>query len=162
MKRTSDRMRLITVSGAHSGIGKTAVVERLLKTLKGWSCLKVTVLHDGSCPTGRDCGVCDELASKFSIISDKNLIEQDGKDTKRFKDAGAGKVLWLRSKPRHLKEGLTKAISKLNKARGVIVEGTSALKYLKPDLAIFVRRKGSGLKPSAKEAIKKVDLILTV
>ncbi|MBI4974630.1 MAG: hypothetical protein HZC19_02320 [Candidatus Omnitrophica bacterium] len=155
-------MKLITVSGAHSGAGKTMVVERLLERFKGWACLKVTVLHEGACPTGKDCGACDELASKFSIISSKNLIEQDGKDTKRFKDAGARKVLWLKSRPQHLKEGLAKAISKLNKARGVIVEGTSVLKYLKPDLAIFVRGRGSTLKPSAKEAIKKVDLILTV
>ena len=48
------------------------------------------------------------------------------------------------------------------KARGIIIEGNSALKYLKPDLAIFVNKKDSALKNSAKDIINKVDLILTL
>ena len=43
-----------------------------------------------------------------------------------------------------------------------IIESNSALKYLKPDLAIFVRRENSILKPSAKEIYNKVDLVITL
>lgn len=156
------RVKIITVSGAHSGAGKTMVIERLLESLKGWSCLKVTVLHSGACPAARDCGACDELPSKFSIIGDKERIDEKGKDTERFKKAGAGEVLWLKIPPRYLKEGLAKAISRFKKRKGIIIEGTSVLKHLKPDLAIFVRKNGSALKPSARAVLKKVDLILTV
>ena len=162
----------ITVSGAHSGAGKTAVVERLLQELKGWSCLKVTLLHNGPCPTGRDCGACDKMSSRFSIISNKKTIEVQNKDTWRFKKAGAKKVLWLRAKPRGLKQGLKKAISMFSAeggfvsgekdARGLIIEGTSVLKYLQPDLAILVKRRDSILKDSAQEVLKKIDLILTM
>lgn len=152
----------ITVSGAHSGVGKTTVVERLLEELKGWSCLKVTLLHNGSCPTGRDCGACDKMSSRFSIVSDKKITEERGKDTWRFKKAGAKKVLWLKAKPEGLRQGLKQALFKMRRARGIIIEGTSILKYLKPDLAIFVKRDNSLLKDSAKEILKKVDLILTL
>ena len=160
-------MKIITVSGAHSNTGKTTVIERLLEIFKDWSCLKVTTLHNGLCPTGRDCSACGKLSSQFSIVSDKGIIEEPGKDTWRFKEAGAKDVLWLKAKPAGLKQGLKKAISMFSGegekgTRGLIIEGTSVLKYLKPDLAILVQKKNSVLKPSAKEVLKKVDLILTM
>ena len=155
-------MRIITISGAYSGVGKTRTAELLLKKLKGWSALKVTVAHKDTCPTHRDCGACDELNSEFSIISDKNIIEQKGKDTQRLKRAGAKEVLWLKARPRALRKAIKKSISLFKKAKGLIIESNSALKYLKPDLAIFVRRENSTLKPSAKEIYNKVDLVITL
>lgn len=156
-------MKIITISGAQSGVGKTTVAERLLKAQKGWSALKVTVLHKGACPIARDCGACEELDYKFSIISDKDVIEEDGKDTQRLKNAGAKKVLWLKARPEGLQAGLRQAISKLQGSKGIIIEGTSILKYLKPDLAIMVKKEASELfKPSAREALKKVDIVLNL
>ena len=154
---------IITVSGAHSAVGKTKVVEILLGLLKGWSALKVTVTHrQGQCPAHKECNVCDELSSDFSIIRRKDIIETKGKDTQRFKAAGAKRVLWLKSKPQALENGLRKALGLLDKAKGLIIESNSALKYLKPDLAVFVQNKDSILKPSAREIINKVDLIITL
>lgn len=173
-------MKIITISGAHSRVGKTKVAEMLLKRLRGWSALKVTVLHSGSCPIGRDCGVCNKVSSKFSIVSDKETIEEKGKDTQRFKKAGAKEVFWLRAKPEGLKQGLKEAISRFKGTRGLIIEGTSVLKYLNPDMAIFVKREHSifpptlrrGIPPnvlgerrekdSARAAFKKADLIITL
>ncbi len=155
-------MKIITVSGAHSKIGKTTVVEGLLKIFRGWSALKVTVLHNGNCPINRDCGACENLDSKFSIITDKKIIEEPCKDTQRFKKAGAKDVLWLRAKPEGLRQGLKQALFKMRRARGIIIEGTSILKYLNPDLSILVKNKNSVLKPSAKDILKKVDLTLTI
>lgn len=155
-------MKIITVSGAHSNIGKTTVIERLLEIFKGWSCLKVTLLHNGSCPTGRDCGACDKMSSRFSIVSNKKTIEVQNKDTWRFKKASAKDVLWLKAKPEGLKQGLKEVIAKFKGAKGIIIEGTSVLKYLKPDLAILVRKENSVLKPSAQEVLKKIDLVFTM
>jgi hypothetical protein len=138
------------------------LAERLFKRLKGWSGLKVTVMHNGICPTGKNCGACNELDSEFSIISDKDRLNEKGKDTQRFKKAGARKVLWLRAKPEGLKKGLKKAVSMFKGAKGLIIEGTSVLRYVKPDLAILVKKKNSILKPSAKEIFNKIDLIVTV
>ncbi len=156
------RLKTITISGSHAKVGKTVLAERLFKILKGWSGLKVTLTHNGICPTGKNCGVCDELDSEFSIVSDKDRLNEKGKDTQRFKKAGARKVLWLRAKPEGLKKGLKKAVSMFKGAKGLIIEGTSVLKYVKPDLAILVKKKNSILKPSAKEIVNKIDLIITV
>lgn len=177
-------MKIITVSGAQSGVGKTKVAEMLLKKLKGWSAIKVTVAHRGSvCPRHRDCGACERISSDFAIVSDRKIIEQKGKDTQRFKEAGAKDVLWLKAHPQGLRQGLKKTLSMLKEARGVIIEGNSILKYLKPDLAIFVKRRDSvfpalqtkmrgGMrpevlgdwrdKPSAKEIVNKVDLVMAI
>ena len=155
------RLKIVTISGAHAGVGKTMLAEKLLKRLKGWSGLKVTVMHNGGCPTGKNCGVCNELNSEFSIVSDKDKLMEKGKDTHRLINSGAQEVLWLRAKPEGLKKGLKKAISMFKGANGLIIEGTSILKYIKPDLAILVKNKGSILKPSAKEIVNKIDLIIT-
>ena len=154
---------IITVSGAHSGAGKTTLIEALLKPLKGWSALKVTVTHrKGECPARKGCHTCDELGPGFSIVSSKRIIETKGKDTARFKQAGAKKVLWLRSSPRALEQGIKQALALFKKAKGLIIESNSALKYLKPDLAILVKRKDSILKPSAMEILERIDLTLTL
>lgn len=157
-------MKIITVSGAHSGVGKTQVVEMLLRKLKRWSALKITVSYKGACPIGRECGECGKMDSDFLVIGDKDIIDEEGKDTQRFKKAGAEEVLWLRAKPSGLKKGLKSAISRFKKAKGLIIEGNSALKYLNPDLAIFVKGRGNNgqKKYFARELIKKVDLIVTL
>ncbi len=135
-------MKIITVSGEHSGVGKTAVAEFLLGQLEGWAALKVTTIKDGPCPKKNPCGVCKDQNAPFSIISAPRIIGRKGKDTHRMKAAGAKKVLWLKAKPSGLKEGLRKALERFNGSKGVIVEGTSVLKYLKPDLGIFITGKG--------------------
>lgn len=146
-------MKIITVSGTHSGIGKTTFVEGLLKKLKGWSCLKVTVMHKGSsCPINRNCGACDKLDSEFRIVTDEKILSQKGKDTYRFKKAGAKKVVWLKAQTEEgLRQGLKKAMDGLAGGRGLIVEGTSALRYLNPDLAVFIIQKNLPWKESAKK-----------
>ena len=156
-------MRIITVSGAQSGVGKTRMVETLLRLCKGWSALKITVTHrQGQCPVHKDCHTCDELKDDFSIINNKKIIETKGKDTARFKEAGAEKVLWLKSRPQALGKGLKEVIPLFRKAKGLIIESNSALEYIKPDLAVFVKKKNSLLKPSAKKIINKMDLVVTL
>ena len=155
-------MKIITVSGAHSNVGKTTFIEGLLGKLRGWSCLKVTVLHKGNCPVGKICSGCEKLSSKFVIIHDKRILQQKGKDTERFKRAGAKQVLWLRSKPHGLKHGLAAALSRFKNTKGLIIEGTSVLKHFAPDLAILIKKRDSLLKDSAQKSIKRVDLILTL
>jgi len=132
-------MKIITVSGRHSGIGKTALAEHILKQLNGWSAMKVTVTRTGSCPRGeKNCNVCGRQKEPFTLISNKKIINQKNKDTGRMKKAGAKKVLWLKATPGGLKSGLKKAFEKLEKSPGVVIEGTSVLKYLKPDMCFFI------------------------
>ncbi|MFH1691647.1 MAG: hypothetical protein ABIC68_03635 [Candidatus Omnitrophota bacterium] len=146
-------MRIITVSGTHSGVGKTTFVEELLGQLKGWSCLKVTFMHKGlSCPIHKNCGACDKLDSAFYIVADEKTLLQQDKDTYRFKRAGAKQVFWLKAQTEEgLKQGWQKAVDMFDGSKGLIVEGTSVLKYLHPDLAVFIIGKDKPWKESAKE-----------
>jgi molybdopterin-guanine dinucleotide biosynthesis protein len=132
------RPKIITVSGSHSGIGKTTLIEYILSQLKGWSGLKVTVVKKGPCPREIACGICEHQSSPFTIVSDPKIINQKGKDTERMKSSGAKKVLWLKAKPSGLKEGLQEVLKKFKGSTGVVIEGTSVLKYLEPDLSIFI------------------------
>ncbi len=132
---------IITISGAHSGVGKTAVAEKLLGVLKGWSALKVTVIKKNGCPRSEPCGACEDKKTPFTIVSDPKVINQKGKDTGRMKAVGAKKVLWLKATPFGLEAGLKAALRLLVGSKGVVVEGTSVLKYLKPDVGLFIDSK---------------------
>lgn len=129
---------IITVSGAHSGIGKTFLVEKLLRQLVGWSAIKVTTIKKGPCPKEIACGVCERQEKSFTIISDAKTINQKGKDTQRMKQAGAKRVLWLRARPEGLRKGLKEALKNCKGGPGVIIEGTSVLRYVKPDLSLYI------------------------
>ena len=136
-------MKIIVVSGAKSGVGKTYIAEKLLNYLPQWSALKVTVSKDGSCPHERSCQVCPEIKELFYIIKDEETINQAGKDTARLKSAGARQVIWLKAKPEGLKNGLEKALSLFSNCSGVVIEGTSVLNFLKPDLNVHVISRGN-------------------
>lgn len=135
-------MKIITISGARSGVGKTYLAQELLRRLKGWSALKVTVNKEKGCPRKKSCGVCPEIREPFYIIKDESIINQAGKDTARLKNAGAKQVLWLKARPEGLKQGLDKVLLEFSDCNGVIIEGTSALKFIKPDLHIHLYDKG--------------------
>lgn len=135
-------MKTIVISGSGSGVGKTSLAQQLLRHLPGWSALKVTVSKERGCPLKKNCGVCPEIKEPFYIIKDKKIINQSGKDTARLKASGAKKVIWLKTKPDGLKEGLDRALSEFSNCKGVIIEGTSVLKFIKPDLNIHVYEKG--------------------
>ena len=135
-------MKTIVVSGEKSGIGKTYVAQKLLSCLQDWSALKVTVSKKGDCPHDKDCGICLRIQQPFDIVKDPRIINQAGKDTSRLKQAGAKEVIWLKAKPEGLKDGLDKALSEFSECKGVVIEGTSVLKFLNPDLNIHLYDKG--------------------
>lgn len=153
-------MKIISITGAHSGIGKTAFAAGLLNSLNGWSALKVTVARKGKCYRHTPCGVCNEQGSLYSIVSDKKSILVPGKDTQRLKLSGAKKVLWLKAKPKGLRPGLKQALLQLRGAKGLIVEGNSALKYLTPDKVIYLKDSHRAIKASASNAQRKADIII--
>lgn len=156
-------MKTIVIAGAHSNIGKTSLAEEMLRNLPNWSALKVTVKKRASrCPRGDNCGVCDELKEDFDIVTDKKTISQRGTDTARLKEAGAEKVVWLRATLKGLRAGLTESLQRLKGSEGIVIEGTSVLRYVKPDLAVYLKDNATDLKSTAKEAYRKADIIVDI
>ena len=135
-------MKIIVVSGEKSGVGKTYVAQRLLNSLLRWSALKVTVSRKERCPHGKNCGICPEIKKPFYIIKNRKIINQAGKDTARLKRSGAKEVIWLKARPEGLREGLHKALSAFSDCEGVVIEGTSVLKFIQPDINIHVYANG--------------------
>lgn len=136
-------MKIIVISGEKSGVGKTYIAQRLLRCLNSWSALKVTVGKGNGCPRKKNCGICAAIKEPFKIIKSKSIINQAGKDTARLKEAGAKQVIWLKTTPEGLKKGLAKALAEFYRCQGVVIEGTSVLKFIRPDINIHVYGRGN-------------------
>lgn len=137
-------MKTVVISGAHKGVGKTALACRILQNLKGFGAIKTTVSKEN-----------------ISITSKDEAIEVPGKDTALLKEAGAEKVVLVSSPRKDLGWALKVALNMVSGYKGVIIEGTSVLDYIKPDVAIMIKAKGKETKESAKRALKKVDLVIS-
>jgi len=168
-------VKIITISGTHKGVGKTALACQILKSVKGFGAIKTTVSKEN-----------------ISVTSKDEAIETPGKDTALLKEAGAKKVVLVSSPRKDLGWALKVAFGMVSGCKGVIIEGTSVLDYIKPDVAILIkgressrtgkqkrkiiktrihankkRRKllpvgeGERMKESAKRALRKADLIIS-
>lgn len=138
------RPLIIGIGGAHSGAGKTTYASLLLKKLRGWGAIKYT-----------------KTALYSSIIDDREILCQEDKDTAVLLNSGAEAVLWVQSPPGELGEVLPQAVGKLAGFEGIIVEGNSAIEFLKPDIIIFIF--GSNperIKESAEKILKISDIVV--
>lgn len=136
-------MRVITVSGAGSGVGKTTLAVLLLSRLKGYAAIKVST------------------TDFFTRVTDSpEVIEEEGKDTALMKKAGASHVVWVQGPPAEINETLPLAMSLVGDVPGVVIEGNSPLKALKPDTAFFVIGGDGQIKPGAQEALSVADIVV--
>lgn len=88
-------------------------------------------------------------------------MTQKDKDTEKLLSAGAANVLWVQSPAEELKEVLPLAVNRLSNLDGIIVEGNSAIEFLKPDIVIFVFGKDDGaVKKGAETILNAADIIL--
>lgn len=155
---------IISITGATSNVGKTSLIETLLKKLSGkWGVCKVTLCRPERkhrCPHGKEesCGICSEDLSSFIAETNSAVLRQEGKDTWRYYEAGAAQVVWVRSRPEALQEGVEAAVKKLTGLTGIIFEGNNALTVLEPDVSVMVLGSPVKYKASAKKILSKIGL----
>ncbi len=119
---------IVLVGGAGNNSGKTLFVRLMLKTFPGrFSALKVTRSEEFPC----------------GIVKDIDLLAVPGKDTDYFLKEGALEAAWVRGNEECLGRELEKAISAVK--GDVLIEGNSAMYFLRPDFSFFVRRNGEAL-----------------
>ena len=135
--------KIISVTGAHSSVGKTTLCSILLKNLKGFGAIKYT-----------------KTPLYTSVSDDPAVILQNDKDTAIMSQSGAEKVVWVKSSGSELENDLNIAMSKMDGLKGVVVEGNSPANCLNPHLIIFIIGEDGQIKPSASEVSEKANIII--
>lgn len=143
MERSGDVVLIISVTGSHSGVGKTTLCSILLGEFKGFGAVKFT-----------------KTRRYTSIIDDVKVLSQPDKDTAILLESGAERVIWVKSPVDSLREVLPIALSRMSDLKGIIVEGNSPVDFLNPDLVIFITDIGGETKPSALRVREKADIFI--
>lgn len=144
---------IIGVGGSCSNSGKTTFACALLKYLKkGGSAQQGREKNDGEAAHPAFPEACLQFegfqkwgAIKYtktelysSLVDDRAALSQSDKDTGRFLDAGADDVLWVKAPSDDVREVLPMAVERLSWLDGLVIEGNSAIEFLKPDIVIFI------------------------
>lgn len=137
------KFKIISVTGAHSKVGKTTLCSILLKNLKGFGAIKFT-----------------KTSLYAKVIEDPEIITQKNTDTGIMSEAGAKKVIWVQSPSEKLGDSLNIAMGKMTGLEGVVVEGNSPVDFIDPNLIVFIIGEDGQIKPTAMELSKKADVII--
>jgi molybdopterin-guanine dinucleotide biosynthesis protein len=149
----SERARRVLVVGGQSrGVGKTALVEELLRAFPaaGWVAAKITPHEHRPGSIG---------AEGFALE-----LEQDRSgrtDSSRLLVAGARRAFWLQTRPEGLARALAALWAELGDAENVVLEGNAVLELLEPTLYLAVLDPSrAGLKPSLAALLGRADAVV--
>ena len=157
-------MFLVSVSGATSRAGKTALAASLLRARPGAVAVKFTATEDvfERCPRGTPCVVCD-IATPFRIVEDPVVLGEEGTDTRRLADAGAMRVVWAIARAAHMDEAWAAVRERVGGASVVVMEGSTIVDTARPDLLFFVLHPHldpARWKPTASALIARADAVV--
>ena len=138
-----DSFKIISVTGAHSSVGKTTLCALLLNSLDNFGAIKFT-----------------KTEMFTSISDDSETILQKDKDTAIMSEAGAKKVVWIQSPYDGLEDALHIASSKMTGLNGMVVEGNSPVDFINPHLIVFIMGPDGRIKESARKVSKRADIIV--
>ena len=137
-------MHIITVSGSKSGAGKTTLGVLLASRLTGFAAIKVSI-----------------AGFYTTVTDDPGVIEKTGKDTALLKAAGAEPVVFVQCPREDLSEALSQALGIIGGARGVIIEGDSPARAVRPDTRFFVTGEDlSEIRPENMELLSSADVVV--
>lgn len=132
---------MVSVSGACSRSGKTALAVTLLRALcpRRAAAVKFTTTDDvfERCPRGTPCVVCD-IDVPFRIVRDAVTLGEAGTDTDRLGRAGADRVVWAIAKDAAVRPAWAAVRRMIADAEVTVMEGSSIVPVAEPDLCLFV------------------------
>jgi hypothetical protein len=137
-------MVIVTVSGARSNIGKTALCSVLLNRLDGFAAIKV------------------QTGGMYTSVTDvEEVVDEEGKDTHLLKLAGACPVVLVSCPASDTAEALDQAFVLAGDTFGVLVEGNTPARLLKADISFYVTGPDiNDAKPGALDLLKKADVVV--
>ncbi len=161
-------MRIVSVSGATSRAGKTAVAESLLRALPAGAlaAVKFTTTEDvfERCPRGSACVVCD-IAEPFRIVRDPSILAQPGTDTARLAAAGAAEVVWAIARAAAAPLAWAAVTRMLRGTPVAVLEGSTVVeqRLAQPDLRVFVAHRSippERWKPTSASLVAGADRVV--
>lgn len=155
---------MIVVVGGHSrNIGKTAVMEGILRACPefNWTAVKITQYGHGICSTGGedcDCGSGDDHPFALSEEHEPKLT-----DSGRYLAAGALRSFWLRTRQGELAEGMPALRRVMALAEHTLIESNSVMNFLRPEAYVFVLDYAvADMKDSARRFLDRADALVTI
>jgi len=155
----------ISVSGACSRAGKTALAATLLRALPPATvtALKFTTTEDvfERCPRGTTCVVCD-IDVPFRILDDQETLREPGTDTDRLAQAGAARVLWTIARASAAATAW-RAVSLRLGPGPLVIEGSTVVDLAGPDMLFFVVHpflSPSRWKPTSGALLARADAVI--
>jgi hypothetical protein len=143
-------MTTVVVGGHSRKVGKTSVAAGIVGAFPQcrWTAVKITShRHD------------EVLSTAIYEETDRS----GHSDTSRFLAAGAARALWVRANEKGLDSVVRQLLPDIQSDPYVLIESNRILKYIQPDLIIFVLRYDvEEFKDSARETLCRADAVVAV
>jgi molybdopterin-guanine dinucleotide biosynthesis protein len=156
-------MKMVMVGGHTRNIGKTSVVEGVIRGMPemNWTAIKVTQFGHGVCSTSGELCDCAVAEHAFAITNERRV--DSGTDTARFLAAGARRALWVRTGQGELVAALPALKQAIADDECVIVESNSLRRFIKPALFLQVLDPHhTDFKKSAQQFFDLADAYLVI
>jgi len=157
---------LISIAGATSRAGKTALAASVLRALPEGSAaaVKFTTTEDvfERCPRGTGCVVCD-IEVPYRIVEDPKVLSEPHTDTRRLAEAGARQVVWAIARARSVGPAWQAVRKRTVGAETVVMEGSTIVETARPDLLLFVAHpflSPERWKPTSASLLARADLVV--
>lgn len=154
-------MAIIVVGGHSRNIGKTSVMEGLIRGLTGmeWTAFKITQFGHGMCSANGE--PCDCETAEHAVAVSEERARDSGTDSSRYLAAGAVRSLWVRTRTGDLAEAMPRIRKELERSGNAIFESNSILRFLRPDLYLSVLDPAVyDFKDSARLFLDRADAVL--
>ncbi|MDE1155989.1 MAG: hypothetical protein PW735_09690 [Acidobacteriaceae bacterium] len=154
---------LLVVGGHTRNIGKTGVMAGVIAALREqqWTAIKITQFGHGICSANGE--PCDCQTDDHTIAISEERSRTSGKDTARYLASGAERSFWVRTRQGQLAEAMPRVRTLIGAAGNVVIESNSVLRFLRPDLALFVADgRVEDFKASALRYLDRVDALVSV
>jgi hypothetical protein len=153
---------IIAVGGHSRNIGKTAVAEGIIRALPDmrWTAVKITQFGHGICSTGDSCECATGVDHTYALT---RQAEPALNDSGRFLAAGAAESYWLRTRQGQLAEAMPALRRLLSSSENAILESTTVLHFLVPDLYIVVMDYAvDDMKDSTRHFLDRADALVVL
>jgi molybdopterin-guanine dinucleotide biosynthesis protein len=154
-------MAIVVVGGHSRNIGKTSVVEGLIRGLPEmrWTAFKITQFGHGMCSANGEPCDCETAEHTVAVTEEKERAS--GTDSSRYLAAGAARSLWVRTRTGDLAEAMPRIRKELEQAENAVIESNSILRFLRPDVYLSVLDPAvEDFKESARLYLDRADAVL--